>query len=223
MITKLDDLSAKLERAAKALQGDAAPTRKRMTLDEFVSFVSKQIEAASREPSAAAKQRLRALKRSVDEVIAGVAKMSAVDTESESIRVEVVTAFAPTKADGDKSMDDLTSTEEQSSVEMDIESVTAANGDSVFAQNLRDVAKSLRSLTQDLEPEKAQKQRQPAKKRTDAADGEERDVGSDRDDRDLDGWPLDMATDTFLKGAEAKDDEPDWGFDPAGVAASRAR
>ena len=49
-----------------------------------------------------------AFKRSADEVIAGVTKLSVEDTESEGIDVEVVTAFAPTKADGDTPMDDLT-------------------------------------------------------------------------------------------------------------------
>lgn len=231
MTTKLDDLSAKLERAVKALQGDAAPTRKRMTLDEFVTFVSTQIEAAAKEPTATAKQRHRALKRSVDDVIAGVAKMSAEDTESESIRVEVVTAFAPTKADGDKPMDDLTSTVDQSSVELDVEDVTAASGDSVFAQNLRDVSKSLRSLTQDLEPDGGEKRRKPTKKGGAASAGAqpagardgEAEAGGGEAGGGLDDWPLDMATEVFLKGSEEADDEHAWGFDPADVAASQAR
>ena len=148
--TKPDDISTAIEQAVKTLRGSAAPTKKRMKLDEFVTFALTEIEKASKDDPAVAKRRLIALKRSVDDVIASITKMSAEDTESEDIEIEVTTAFAPTKADGDKPMNDVTTTTEQSSTEVALTAVTPASGDSAFAENLGQVAKAIQKLKEDL-------------------------------------------------------------------------
>ena len=227
--TKLDDISAALEHAVKSLRGGGAPTKKRMTLDQFMTLTLTEIQKAARDDPAVAKRRLVALKRSVDDVIASVAKMSAEDTESEDIEIEVMTAFAPTKADGDTPMDDLTTAADQSSTEVDVEMVTPASGDSAFAENLGQVAKAIQKLKERLETSSSgDKPRARAKKRgssegdaSQRRDGDDDGGGGDDRERDADGWPLDMATEKFLKGDAASETDPLWGYDPAGVASSK--
>jgi hypothetical protein len=222
----LDDISAAIEQTVKTLRGGAAPTRKRMKLDEFVTFALTEIRKAAKDEPAVAKRRLVALKRSVDDVIAGIAKMSAEDTESEDIEIEVTTAFAPTKADGDKPMNDVTTTDEQSSTELDLERVGSGSGDSAFAENLGQVAKAIQKLKEEFGTNPSDKPRARARKReASERDGERRSEGGDEDtgdredrERDPDGWPLDMASEEFLKGDAAKDNDPVWGYDPADVA-----
>lgn len=228
---KLDDISAAIEQAVKTLRGGAAPTKKRMKLDEFVTFALTEIENASKDDPALAKRRLVALKRSVDDVIAGVARMSAEDTESEDIDIEVTTAFAPTQVEGDTPMDDVTTNDEQSSTEVAPTAVAAASGDSAFAENLAQVAKALQQLKDDLGPARNDKPRARAKKRgAGERDGNDRDEAERKDPadaghraQDADGWPLDMATDDFLKGDVANETDPVWGYDPASVISSRER
>jgi len=216
--TMLDNISTAIEQVVKTLRGASAPTKKRMTLGGFVSYALAQIQKATKDEPEVAKRRLVALKRSVDEVIAGVAKLSVEDTESENIDVEVVTAFAPTKADGDTPMDDLTTTSDQSSSETSLAGSAAATGDTAFAENLREVAKSLKTLKAELDAPAEGKPRTQAKK----ADGACGQAGKgDGGDRDSDGWPLDLNTDVFLKGAEAEDTGPPWGYDPDGVASPK--
>jgi hypothetical protein len=218
---KLDDISAAIEQAVKTLRGGVAPTKKRMKLDEFVTFALTEIEKSAKDDPAVAKRRLIALKRNVDDVIAGIAKMSAEDAESENVEIEVTTAFAPTKADGDTPMDDLTTTADQSSTEVDLETVTPASGDAAFAENLGEVAKAIRKLKDELGTTSSNdKPRGRAHKRENG----ERDRGDrgehDDDDRegrdgggsDPDGWPLDMATEEFLKGDAATENDPLWGY-----------
>src|SRR5215813_2812968 len=148
--TKLDTLSTRLEEVVKLLQGDAAPTRKRMPLSEFMTFALTEIQKAAKDKPELAKRRLATLKRNVDEVIAAIAKLAAEDTESEDIDVEVTTAFAPTRADGDTPMEDLTTASDQSSTETPLDRVSSASGDSTFAENLAEVAKALEKLKADL-------------------------------------------------------------------------
>jgi hypothetical protein len=224
--TKLDEISAAIEQTVKTLRGGAAPTRKRMKLDEFVTFALTEIQKAAKDEPAVAKRRLVALKRSVEDVITGIAKMSAEDTESEDIEIEVTTAFAPTKADGDKPMNDVTTTDEQSSTELDLERVAPASGDSAFAENLGEVAKAIQKLKEELGTSPSDKPRARAKKREaseregedDSERGDEGTEDRENRDRDPDGWPLDMASEGFLKGDAAEDHDPVWGYDPAGVA-----
>ena len=228
--TKLDDISTAIEQTVKSLRAGTAPTKKRMTLGEFVTFALTEIQKAAKDGPAVAKRRLVALKRSVDDVIAGVAKMSAEDTESEDVEIEVTTAFAPTKADGDTPMEDLTTAADQSSTEVDVETVTPSSGDSGFAENLGKVAKAIQKLKEDLgtttpsERPRARAEKREARER----DGEHRgergdDDGEGRGDRerDPDGWPLDMASEEFLKGDAPADNDPAWGYDPSGVASPK--
>jgi hypothetical protein len=214
----LDNISTAIEQVVKTLRG-TAQTKKRMTLDDFVSYALAQIQKATKDEPEVAKRRLAALKRSVDDVIAGVAKLSVEDTESEGIDVEVVTAFAPTKADGDTPMDDLTTASDQSSSETSLAGGAASTGDTAFAENLREVAKSLETLKAELDAPAEGKPRARAKK----ADGAGRQEGTGASDPDSDGWPLDLNTDVFLKGAEAEDTGPPWGYDPDGVASPKTR
>ena len=223
---KLDDIATALEQAVKSLRGGAAPTRKRMKLDEFVTFALTEIQKAAKDTPAVAKHRLVALKRSVDDVITGVAKMTAEDTESEDIEVEVTTAFAPTKADGDAPMDDVTTATDQSSTDLDVETVTPASGDSAFAENLGQVAKAIQKLKDELGTTTSNdRSRKPSRKRAaddrdGKRDGERGDNGRDDSDRDPDGWPLDMASEEFLKGDAAAEHDPVWGYDPAQIAST---
>ncbi|HEX7841696.1 MAG TPA: hypothetical protein VF469_29705 [Kofleriaceae bacterium] len=222
--TMLDNISTAIEQVVKTLRGDVAPTRKRMPLGAFVTFALTEIEKAAKDEPPVAKRRLTALKRNVDDVIAAIAKLSVEDTESEDIDVEITTAFAPTKADGDTPMDDLTTASDQSSTEVSLTGASSASGDSAFAENLDQVAKALQKLKDELGAPSDEKPRARAKK----ADGNgDRDRGERGErgagDRDADGWPLDLASDTFLKGDAATEADPVWGYDPDGVASPKAR
>jgi hypothetical protein len=218
----LDNISTAIEQVVKTMRGAGASTKKGMTLDEFVSYALAQIQKAAKDKPELAKRRLSALKRSVDDVIAGVAKLSAEDTESENIDVEVVTVFAPTKADGDTPMDDLTTMGDQSSSETSLAGLATATGETAFAENLREVAKSLEMLKAELGAPAEGQPRARAKK-ADGAGGKAGTKAGNGSDRDSDGWPLDLSTDAFLKGAEAEDTGPTWGYDPDGVASPKAR
>lgn len=223
-MTKLDQISTAIEQVVKTLRGDVAPTKKRMPLGEFVTYALAQIHKAAKDSPAAAKRRLTALKRNVDDVIEAIAKLGAEDLESENLSVEVTTAFAPTRADGDTPMGDLTTASDQSSTESSLTGVSSATGDSAFAENLDQVAKALQKLKDELEPAEDKKPRARAKKSEGDGDG----AGGDRDeagdgDRDADGWPMDLATDPFLKGDAAAETGPFWGYDPDGIASPRAR
>jgi hypothetical protein len=122
---------------------------------------------------------LGSLKRNVDEVIASIAKMSAQDTDSESIEVEVSTAFAPTEADGDTPMPELTTASDQGSTEVPLASAGVASGDSGFAENLGQLAKALQKLQVDLGTSSAGGARDRANK----AAGERRPEGGARGTR----------------------------------------
>jgi hypothetical protein len=240
--TKLDTIATRLEEVVGLLRGDARPTAKRMPLNEFMSFALAEIQKAAKDKPEVAKRRLATLKRNVDEVIAAIAKLAAEDTESEDIDVEVTTAFAPTKADGDTPMEDLSTASEQSSTDVPLDRVSSASGDSAFAENLNQVAKALEKLKADLGVSDDTKTRARATKNAsegnergrsgdarrggDRGDGEDRDWGDGREtagDRDGDGWPMDLATDAFLKGADKDDATPLWGYDPDEVASPKAR
>lgn len=232
-MNKLDEISTAIEQVVKTLRGGDAPIKKRMSLGAFVGFATSQIQAAAKDEPAIAKRRLTALKRNVDEVIAAIAKMSVEDTESENIEVEVSTAFAPTEADGDAPMPELTTASDQSSTEVSLTSAGVAAGDSGFAENLGQLSKALQKLQVDLGTTSAGGTRDRANKaagdrRPDGGArgtrGEGREGGGrEGGDRDDDGWPLDMASDTFLKGDAGAGVELVWGRDPDGVAAPKKR
>ncbi len=225
-MTKLDDISVALEQAVKTLRAGAAPVKKRMKLDEFVTWAVTELEKAAKDDPAVAKRRLVALKRSVDDVIAGVAKMSAEDAESEDVDVEVTTAFAPTKTEGDAPMDDLTTATDQSSTDIDPGRIASAIGDSAFAENLGEIAKAIRRLKEGLRATTSDDMPRARTKKRQAGDGDgergddERE-GREESERDSDGWPLDMASKEFLKGDAAAENDPEWGYDPAGIASHK--
>ena len=226
-MNKLDEISTAIEQAVKALRGGDAPVKKRMSLGEFVTFAAGEIQAAAKDEPAIAKRRLTALKRNVDEVTAVIAKVSAEDTDSDNIEVEVSTAFAPTQADGDALMPDLTTAGDQSSTEVPLAGAGVAAADSGFAENLGQLAKALQTLKVEFGPASEGKPRGRANK----AEGDRRPDGgghgtgggSEGGGRDEDGWPLDMASQTFLKGGPADDVELVWGRDPDSVAAPKKR
>jgi len=226
--TTLDHLSTAIERVVKNLR--AAPsTKQRMPLADFVNHALAQLGKAAQDNPDVAQRRLAALKRSVDDVLTKVGKMIAEDTDSESIQVDVETAFAPTKADGDRPMADLTTASDQSSSEVSLTGISAANGDTAFAENLKAVAKTLQALMADLEDQGKPKTRTPAKK----SDGNQNGRPGSRDARDAgaagdgepagEGWPLDLNTDAFLQGKAGDDAELTWGADPDEVASAKSR
>ena len=226
-MTMLDNISTAIEKVVKDLRAPAAPiTRKRMPLDKFVAYALAQISKAAEEKPRLAKRRLAALKRSVDGVIATVAKMIAEDTESESIKVEVETAFAPTK---DTPIDGLTTAADQSSTEMSMVGSSQATGGSVFAAKMKAVAKTLNKLKADLDGASGGKPREPAKKSDAAGEpgGEDRGRGGAGDaanaDRTGDGWPMDLNTAAFLKGDRDAETTLTWGVDPDEVASPKTR
>lgn len=226
-MNKLDQISTAIERAVTALRGDA-PIKKRMSLGEFVTYATAEIQTAAKDAPAIAKRRLTALKRNVDDVIAAIAKLAAEDTESENIEVEVSTAFAPTQADGDTLMSELTTAGDQSSTEVLLAGAGVAAGDSGFAENLGQLAKALQTLKAELGTSSEERPRARANKAEgergpDGGGGGNGARGGDGDGRDNDGWPLDLATDAFLKGSAAADVELAWGRDPDGVAAPKKR
>ena len=226
--TTLDHLSTAIERVVKNLR--AAPSsKKRMPLADFVNHALAQLGKAAQDNPDVAQRRLAALKRSVDDVLTKVGKMIAEDTDSESIQVDVETAFAPTKADGDRPMADLTTASDQSSSEVSLTGISAANGDTAFAENLKAVAKTLQALMADLEDQGKPKTRTPAKK----SDGNQNGRPGSRDARDAgaagdgepagEGWPLDLNTDAFLQGKAGDETELTWGADPDEVASAKSR
>jgi len=231
-MTKLDNISTAIEQVVKHLRGGATTTKRRMSLDKFVRYALAQITKASDDEPGLAKRRLAALKRSVDGVIATLAKMSAEDTESESIKVDVETAFAPTKADGDTPMADLTTAADQSSTETAVAQLASATGDTMFTKNLKAVAKALHKMKADLESEAGTKPAKPAKKTdatraggTDAAGGEAagEDGAAGDGERPADGWPLDLNTAAFLTGDRDADTILTWGTDPDEIASPTPR
>jgi hypothetical protein len=213
----MDDLSTAIERAAKNLRRQPAATRKRMSLGDFVTYTLAQIAKAAEDEPATAKRRLVAVKRSVDDVIAGIAKMAAEDAASEQLDVEVVTAFAPT---GDPPIDGLTTGPDQSSTEVSITGIDAATGDATFAENLKEVAKVLERLKADLDEPGTAKPRAAAKK---AATGGSGSAETQKPTGDDDEWPVDLNNDAFLQGDASAEAALTWGADPDEVASPKAR
>src|SRR5260221_446244 len=157
--TMLDKISTAIERVMKDLQGDAAPQRKRMRLAEFVSYALAQISKAAKDEPEVAARRLGALKRSVEEVVTRMAKLNPEDTDSEDIDVEVLTAWAPSKAEGDEPEEDLTTVGDQSSTETSPLAIEPALGNTAFAENLDEVAKALQKMKEELDAQPGKKER----------------------------------------------------------------
>jgi hypothetical protein len=221
MTTKsLDDVTAALEQAVKSLRRQPAPMKKRMPLESFVAQAIAEIAKAAKAEPDVAKRRLAALKRSVDEVIVQVAKIAAEDTESEGITVEVSTAFAPTRSAGDTPGDDLTTAEDQSSIEIALTSVGAASADTAFAEKLEKVGKVLEEMKEDLagSAERPRGTRKRIRGQEEAAAESSTATAVDQD-----GWPIDLNNANFLDGDSAEATELAWGADPAEISAPKRR
>lgn len=211
----LDSLTTTLESIVQKLRG-VAPKTKQMSLGDFVGFAVGQLEQAAKDDPTVAKRRLQALKRNVDGAVTALAKLNAEDTDSESVRVEVTTAFAPT---GDPRMGDLTTAGDQSSSEVSPTSLPQSSGGS-FAENMADIGKALEKLKAELEPTPDSKRKRTGKAAAAGSDdkgGSCGDAAAARGGRDEDGWPIDMASAGFLKGEQAGNGDPSWGFDPDSV------
>ncbi|HET9621195.1 MAG TPA: hypothetical protein VFP84_07505 [Kofleriaceae bacterium] len=212
--TMLDRISTSIEKAARALHG-AHDTTKRMTLRAFVPYAIAQLQKAGAEERALAKRRLGALKRSVDQVAARIAKLNAEDLDSEKITVDVETAFAPA---GDAPSDDLTTSPDQSSSETALTSVNAAGGDTNFAQNLAEVSKALEKLQAGLDAQPNPPRAANKSNRATAQKGAVDRAG----DGSTQGWPLDLNTPSFRTGVAKAEDEPAWGYDSDAFRATKA-
>jgi len=188
-MTVLDKVT---EAIGRVLKGAARVTkREQMTRESLLSYAIAQIEKAAKEPPEKAERRLRALGRTVE-----AAKQAFVDTESETIEVEVFEEETTAAAD---------------ETEKEISPVAAepALGSSAFAENAEDLNKALTRLGKELEtllsgtPAPA-----PADKQVQKAD----DVP----------WPFDMNTPEFRDGVKKAADAPEWGDDPKGLRAKEA-
>src|SRR5215831_1279504 len=141
----LKKISHAVERVARELGAGQAHATQRLTLPEFVTYAMHELKVAGNEEPAAAVRRMKALERNVDGVLGQLKKLNAEDADSASIGVEVETAWAPAKADGDDPIEDLTVFTDQSSTERSL-TADAATGTGSYASNLGAVAKGLARL-----------------------------------------------------------------------------
>jgi len=218
----LEGLATALETIVKKLRG-GAPKTKQMSLGDFVSFAVEQLEQAAKDEPGIATRRLQSLKHNVDGAVVALAKLNAEDTDSESIRVEVTTAFAPS---GDPRMAELTTAADQSSSEVSPTSLSSGGGSSTFAKKLTEVTKALETLRAELGPAATDTPRKRTGKAAAPGRGDgasARDAATAHAERDADGWPTDMASTRFRKGETAGNGQPAWGYDPDEVAARQGR
>lgn len=179
----LDRVTEAIERVLE----DARPTAKteRMTPDGLLAYAIAQIEKAAKEKPERAMLRLRALGRTVT-----AAKQAFVDTESESIEVEVFEEETTVAADDSES-------------EISPVAAGAALGSSAFAHNAEDLNKVLAKVEKELESLRGARTSAGAKVQK----------GHTID------WPSDMNTREFREGVKKAEEKPSWGEDPAGVRA----
>jgi len=182
----LDKMTSAIERVLKVATPLA--TSERMTPDTLLSYAIAQIEKAAKETPEKAKERLRALGQTVD-----AAKQSFVDTESESIEVQV---FA----------EETTAASDDSEMETSPLAAEAAIGNSAFATNAEDLHKALARLGKEL---------------GDLRDGSSATLPADatvQTGAEV-AWPVDMNTTEFRDGVRKAADAPAWGDDPKGLRA----
>jgi len=187
--TVLDKVTEAIERVLKS----AAPTAKtkEMTREGVLSYAVEQIEKAAKESPTQAEQRLRALGRTVE-----TAKQAFLDSESESIQVQVFEEETTAAAD---------------ETETALTAAGAALGNSAFAENADDLNKALARTAEEL---KALRGERGGKKTTPADDKVEK-------AQDL-AWPFDMNTAEFREGVKKAEDTPAWGEDPKELRARGA-
>jgi hypothetical protein len=186
----LDKMTEAIERVLKG----AAPTtrKKRMTPEALLSYAVAQIEKAAKETPERAELRLRALGRTVE-----AAKQSFVDTESESIEVEVFE-------------EETTAAAESSESETSPVAAGAALGSSAFAHNAEDLNKALAQVAKELESLRK------------GTDGARAPAGAKVQKGHAVDWPSDMNTREFREGVKKSEEKPAWGEDPEGVRAKGA-
>lgn len=182
----LDKVTEAIERV---LKGAAPGETVAMTPDALVLYAVAQIEKAAKEPPGKAERRLRALRRTVE-----AAKQAFVDTESESIQVQVFE-------------DETTAAADESEKETSLVAAGTALGSSAFAENAEDLNKVLARVAKELG---ALRGEQPAPKEPDGAKVAKADDVA---------WPLDMNTPEFREGVKKAEQKPTWGDDPADVRA----
>jgi len=163
-VKSLESVTTALEQVAATLRGTATPAKKRMPLEDFVTHTLAEISKASKDEPPKARRRLTALKRAVDSVLVQLSKIAAEDTESNGITVEVETAFAPSRSEGDTPMADLTTSEDQSESEVALTSVGSANAGTAFAENLTKIGKALAEMKAELAGTSGAKRRAAAKR-----------------------------------------------------------
>jgi len=183
----LERMTVAIDRATKALQ----PTTKSMPLEVFVDYALDQIRKAGQDEPEMAARRIEALRKATSGAMAVLAKLNAEDLDSEKIHVEVETAWAPAKADGDKPMD-LTTAAEQT--------VTELAPASVKTPESMDLA--LSKLAKEIEGLRA-----PARKAAPSAAAPKPD----------DTWPSDLNTKSFREGVQKSERTLTWGRDPEQV------
>ncbi|MBI5549506.1 MAG: hypothetical protein HY901_36935 [Deltaproteobacteria bacterium] len=199
--TMLEKITTAIDQVVGELQ--PSPAKKRMPLGTFVAYAVEEIRKAAQEKPETAAPRLLALKASIHGAVATLAKLNAEDTESEKVQVEVLTAWGPSKSEGDKPMDDLTTAADQS--EKEISPVAGAGGSGAFAENPGDLDKALAKLAKEIEG-----LRVPAKKSSGAA----KTPGNAP-------WPSDMNTPAFRDGVRKAEEALTWGVDPRDVSGAK--
>lgn len=186
--TMFEKLADGIERVVKAHGTKAVPAVQKMGPDELVAHALEEIQKAAKEPAERAKERLAALRRTVD-----TAKQAFVDTESEQVEVQVFEEAT-------------TAAQDESEKELSPVALEAALGNAAFASNPEDLHKALEKLAKDIAGlREGEAQRKTSKE----SDGNATEVAkSDAD------WPSDMNTKTFREGITKAGDEPTWGYDP---------
>lgn len=181
----LDKVTEAIERV---LKGARAAKTERMTPDALVAYAVAQIEKAAKEPADKAERRLRALGRTIE-----TAKQSFVDTESESIEVEVFE-------------EETTAAADESEKEVSPVAAEAALGSSAFAENAEGLNKALANVAKELDALRGERKEPKPTKKVEKATG---DIA----------WPFDMNTPEFREDVTKAEAGPTWGDDPKGLRA----
>jgi hypothetical protein len=185
----LDKVTEAIERVLKG----AAPAKTvAMTPDALVAYAVAEVEKAAKEAPVRAERRLRALGRTVE-----AAKQAFVDSESETIEVQVFE-------------EETTAAADESEKETSLVAAGSALGSSAFAENAEDLNKALARVAKELDSLRGER---PAPKET---------AGGKVEKASDVAWPFDMNTPEFRDGVKKAEDKPTWGDDPAGVHAKEA-
>lgn len=180
------------EAIERVLKGAAPAKTVAMTAEALVAYAVAEIEKAAKEPPARAARRLRALGQTVE-----AAKQSFVDSESETIEVQVFE-------------EETTAAADESEKETAVVAAGAALGSSAFAENAEELNKTLARVAKEIGALRGERAvpKEPADAKVARAD----DVA----------WPFDMNTPEFREGVKKTEKNSTWGDDPAVVRAPEA-